>query len=185
MRKAATPIIVACVLILSLVVGANAQAVATNFNWVVTKLLTVTDAAQFTSSVSLADTLTVSGASSLAAVNATGNISTDGNLTVAGTYAGTGATYFVPPTALTVTDGSTITVTGTVLELTSAGAVGADLPAATDGRLLILVNVGSNNIVISDTATIESAGDITLGATDSLTLIGSGIKWYELAASNN
>ena len=63
--------------------------------------------------------------------------------------------------------------------------MGADLPAATDGRLLILVNVGSNNIVISDAATIESTGDITLGATDSLTLIGSGIKWYELAASNN
>ena len=78
MRNLMTSVIVATVLILALVVGVNAQAVATNFTWVVTKLLTVTD-----------------------------------------------------------------------------------------------------------TATIESTGDIALGQYDSLTLIGSGVKWYQVAASNN
>ena len=46
-------------------------------------------------------------------------------------------------------------------------------------------DVGSQSIVISDTASIESTGDITLGANDTLTLIGSGVKWYQIAASNN
>lgn len=43
--------------------------------------------------------------------------------------------YIMPEDAYTVTNGSTITVTGAVMELTAAGAVGADLPAATDGRV--------------------------------------------------
>ena len=184
MRKA-TPVVIAVVLVLALFVGVNAQAVATNFNWVVTKLLTVTDAATFTDDVSVAGTLTAAGTADLASVLVSGNSNLSGNLIVDGYYAGQGETYFIPPTAVTVTDGAVITPTGTVLELTSAGAVGAELTAGADGRLLIIVNVGAQNIVISDTATIESTGDITLGQYDTLTLIGSGVKWYQIAASNN
>lgn len=51
MRKVTNGVLVAILLTVALVVGVNAQAVATNSNWVVTKLLTVTDAATFTSSV--------------------------------------------------------------------------------------------------------------------------------------
>jgi len=75
--------------------------------------------------------------------------------------------------------------TPVVMELTAAGAVGAELVAAGDGQLLILINTSANNIVISDTASIESTGDITLGQYDTLTLMGVGVKWYELASSNN
>jgi hypothetical protein len=71
------------------------------------------------------------------------------------------------------------------MELTAAGAVGAELAAAGDGQFLILVNVGSQTITISDTATTESTGNIALGATDSVTFIGSGVKWYQIATSNN
>ncbi len=191
MRKSMTLVIVTVVLILAFAVGVNAQAVATNFTWVVTKLLTVTDTATFTSGVNVAgalaaaSTLDVSGASTLASLQVDGNSNMSGNLVLDGYYAGQGKTYFIPPTALTVTDGAVITPTATVMELTSAGAVGAELVAAGDGQLLILVNIGAQNIVISDTASIESTGDITLGQYDTLTLIGSGVKWYELATSNN
>ena len=60
MRKA-TPVVVALILVLALVVGVNAQAVATNFNWVVTKLLTVTDTATFTSGVHVAGAMVSAG----------------------------------------------------------------------------------------------------------------------------
>lgn len=55
MRKVTNGVLVAILLTVALVVGVNVQAVATNFNWVVTKLLTVTDAATFTSSVFVSD----------------------------------------------------------------------------------------------------------------------------------
>lgn len=50
---------------------------------------------------------------------------------------------------------------------------------------MILVNTGAQTITISNTATIETAADIELGANDTLTLIGVGVKWYELANADN
>lgn len=184
MRKATIPVIVAVVLILAFAVGVNAQAVATNFNWVVTKLLTVTDTATFTSDVDVAGTLD-SGATTVDSLQVSGNANFVGHIVVSDYFATTDWMYFVPPDALTVTNGGTITPTATVMELTAGGAVGAELIAAGDGQLLILINTSANNIVISDTASIESTGDITLGQYDTLTLMGVGVKWYELASSNN
>ena len=190
MRKATTPVLIAAVLILALFVGANAQAVATNFTWVVTKLLTVTDTATFTSGVNVAGTLTASGGIDAAGTTVdslivSGNGDVTGNFEVTDHLLTQAELYMIPPDALTVTNGGTITPTAAVMELTAAGAVGAELVAAGDGQLLILINTSANNIVISDTATIESTGDITLGQYDTLTLMGVGIKWYQLAASNN
>lgn len=190
MRKATIPVIVAVVLILALAVGVNAQAVATNFTWVVTKLLTVTDTATFTSGVNVAGTFTASGGIDAAGTTVdslivSGNGDVTGNFEVTDHLLTQAELYMIPPDALTVTDGGTITPTAAVMELTAAGAVGAELIAAGDGQLLILINTSANNIVISDTATIESTGDITLGQYDTLTLMGVGVKWYQLAASNN
>ena len=61
MRKVTNGVLVAILLTVALVVGVNAQAVATNFNWVVTKLLTVTDVATFTSSMSVAGAANLAG----------------------------------------------------------------------------------------------------------------------------
>jgi hypothetical protein len=181
---------VAIVLILALAVGVNAQAVATNFTWVVTKLLTVTDTATFTSGVNVAGTLSASGGIDAAGtvvdtLIVEGNGDVVGNFEVADHLLTQAELYMIPPATLTITDGATIVPTGAVMELTSAGAVGAELSTAGDGQLLILVNVGAQTITISDTATIESTGDIALGQYDTLTLIGSGVKWYQVAASNN
>lgn len=87
--------------------------------------------------------------------------------------------------AYTVTNGSTIAVTGAVMKLTAAGAVGADLPAATDGRLLVLVNSVNQTITITETAAAVMAGNFAMGQGDTLTLLGSGVVWYELSRSNN
>lgn len=186
----ATPVVIAVVLVLALFVGVNAQAVATNFNWVVTKLLTVTDTATFTSGVNVAGALTAAstvdaGATTVDSLIVDGAANFTGRIVAADYFATTDWMYFIPPAALTVTDGAVITPTATVMELTAAGAVGAELINAGDGQLLILVNTGAQTITISDTATIESTGDIALGAADTLTLIGVGVKWYELASSNN
>lgn len=185
MRKATTPVLVAVVLILALAVGVNAQAVATNFTWVVTKLLTVTDTATFTDDVNVAGAMGVSGATTLTTLNATSNATIAGTLAVADQAAFSDEFYIIPQNAYTVTNGSTITVTGAVMELTAAGAVGADLPAATDGRLLILINGVNQTITITETASAVMAGNFAMGQGDTLKLIGNGVVWYELSRSNN
>ena len=185
MRKTMTPVVIAVVLILALAIGANAQAVATNFTWVVTKLLTVTDAATFTSNVNIAGTMGVSGATTLTTLNATNNATIAGTLAVADQAAFSDEIYMIPRDAYSVTNGSTITVTGAVMDLTSAGTVGADLPPATDGRLLILVNTVNQTITITETASAVMAGNFAMGQGDTLTMLGSGVVWYELSRSNN
>lgn len=185
MRKATTPVILAAVLILALTIGVNAQAVATNFTWVVTKLLTVTDTATFTSGVNVAGAMGISGATTLTTLNATSNATIAGTLAVADSAAFSDELYAIPKDAYTVTNGSTITVSGAVMELTAAGAVGAELPAATDGRILILINGVNQTITITETATAVMAGNFAMGEGDTLKLIGMGVKWYELSRSNN
>ena len=190
MRKATTPAIVAVVLILALFVGVNAQAVATNFTWVVTKLLTVTDTATFTSGVNVAGTLAASGGLDAAGTTVDsliveGNGDVVGNFEVADHLLTQAELYMIPPDALTVTNGGVITPTASVMELTAAGAVGAELINAADGQLLILINTSANTITISETAAAVMAGNFAMGQGDSLTLMGNGVVWYELSRSNN
>ncbi len=184
MRKSTTPVIVAVVLVLALFVGANAQAVATNFNWVVTKLLTVTDTATFTSGVNVAGALSAA-ATTVDTLIVEGNGDVVGNFEVADHLLTQAELYMIPPAALTVTNGGTITPTASVMELTAAGAVGAELINAADGQLLILVNTSANTITITETAAAVMAGNFAMGQGDSLTLMGNGVVWYELSRSNN
>lgn len=184
MRKSMTPVIVAVVLVLALFVGVNAQAVATNFNWVVTKLLTVTDTATFTSGVNVAGALSAA-ATTVDTLIVEGNGDVVGNFEVADHLLTQAELYMIPPAALTVTNGGTITPTASVMELTAAGAVGAELINAADGQLLILVNTSANTITITETAAAVMAGNFAMGQGDSLTLMGNGVVWYELSRSNN
>ena len=184
MRKSMTPVIVAFVLVLALFVGVNAQAVATNFNWVVTKLLTVTDTATFTSGVNVAGALSAA-ATTVDTLIVEGNGDVVGNFEVADHLLTQAELYMIPPDALTVTNGGVITPTASVMELTAAGAVGAELINAADGQLLILINTSANTITISETAAAVMAGNFAMGQGDSLTLMGNGVVWYELSRSNN
>lgn len=89
-------------------------------------------------------------------------------------------------TALTVTNGGTITPTGSYQPLTAAGAVGTDaIATGTAGDLLVLVNAGSNTITLTDTGTLKLSGDAALGQYDSITLIADGTNWIEVAQADN
>jgi len=90
-----------------------------------------------------------------------------------------------PRPALTVANGSVVDATGTYQPLTAAGAVGAGLVVEPAGSVLILVNVGAQTITFTETATLISAGNIVLGATDSAVLVSNGTAWTQISASNN
>ena len=93
-----------------------------------------------------------------------------------------------PRTTQTVVNDYVINPTGTYTRLTSAEAVatsGGTITVEPAGTLLVLVNVGSNSITITETGTLKSAGNIALGALDSATLLSDGTNWYQIGASNN
>jgi len=115
-----------------------------------------------------------------------------GNTTVAGTLGITGSTtvgglfLLSKQGNVTVTDGGEIAATKSFVPLTAAGAVGtSNITTGAAGQLLVLMNVGSNTITITDTGTIMLAGDCALGQYDTLTLISDGTNWLEITRANN
>lgn len=94
-----------------------------------------------------------------------------------------------PRTAITVTMNGWLTPTGTYQRIrNSTGAVatsGAKIAVKPAGTILILVNSGSNSITFTETGTLVSAGNIVLGANDSVQLISDGTNYTAIGASNN
>jgi len=90
-------------------------------------------------------------------------------------------------TAIAVDESSTISPTGTVQRISSSRAVGTSAISGrtTEGRLLILVNIGSNTITLTDTGNLKLTANIALGQYDSLTLVSDGTNWVQLATANN
>mgnify|MGYP000856975622 FL=1 len=179
MRKATTPAVVALVLILALFVGANAQAVATNFTWVVTKLLTVTDTATFTDDVNVAGNITagsalaVTGGASAATLSVSGDVALGADLAIA------------PRTAISVTNGGIITPTGTIQMLESAGNVTATLAAGTSGQLLTLINTSNTTILLLDTTGQIFSGNSSLAQWDNASFVFYGTSWIQTGESDN
>lgn len=115
-------------------------------------------------------------------VQAQGGVTGFANLRISNFYRA------APRTQISVTMNGSIDPTGTFQRLNSAGNVavsGANIEVKPAGTLLVLVNVGSSTITISETGTLKSAGNIALGALDSATLLSDGTNWYQIAASNN
>lgn len=94
-----------------------------------------------------------------------------------------------PRTAITVTMNGWLTPTGTYQRIrNTSGAVatsGAKIAVMPLGTILILVNSGSNSITFTETGTLVSAGNIVLGANDSVQLISDGTNYTAIGASNN
>ena len=88
---------------------------------------------------------------------------------------------------LTIADGGTIAPTGLYQPVTAAGAVGCTMSGtgAVDGQLCVLMNVGANNIVITDTGTTMLTGNLTLGQYDTVFLVFDGTNWLQLGTANN
>lgn len=136
--------------------------------------LVVAETATFTGDVGMIDDLVIGGN-----VDVTGNVEVEDHLLTQAEL------YLIPPATQTVVNGGTITGTGGIVEVTAAGEVTATLVTASDGQILILVNVGSNAINSVDTGTTKLAGNMALGGDDTLMLIGAGVTWYEVSRSAN
>ena len=90
-------------------------------------------------------------------------------------------------TVVVVTSGGTLTPTGMYQPISSTTAVGTSSIAgvATAGRVLVIVNVGSQTVTFTDTSTLKLAGNAALGQYDNLTLLGDGTNWIQVAKTDN
>lgn len=91
-------------------------------------------------------------------------------------------------TTQTLTADATITDTWTYVPVTAAGAIGTSAIASTtsvSGDILIVTNVGTNAIVITDTGNTVLSGNITLGQFDTLGLVFDGQRWVQMYTTNN
>lgn len=109
------------------------------------------------------------------------------DLTVTDLFA-TGKIRSTRGTTQTLTADATITDTWSYIPVTAAGAIGTSGIASTtsvSGDILIVTNVGTNAIVITDTGNTVLSGNITLGQFDTLSLVFDGQRWVQLATTNN
>ena len=158
---------------------ANAQ-VKQPAEWITAKRLTVATRAD------VGETLTAGSLAVAGTINGTGNAAFDGTVIVNGSDLVVASTLAIAPqTAISLTNGGVITPTGTIQELTSASNVTVTLASPNSGDTLVLLNVANVSILIQDTTGQVLATDATLGQWDTLTLVGRGTSWIELARSNN
>ena len=182
--------VVTVLLLVAIALPVGAQTIWQTYGNVRTKQLNATGAADTDSTLNVDGALTINGGATLGALtadtlNITGNADVSGNLEVVDHLLTQEHFYMIPPAAVTVTDNGIITPTGAVVELTAAGTVASSLAPAGDGQFLILINTANQTITISETSTARIAGDFAMGQYDTLTLIGQGVTWHEVARSNN
>jgi hypothetical protein len=182
MRKVIVPLIVV-LLVALVVVPVSGQAFANTFDHILTQTLRTTADAAFGDDVTVADALTVTGASSFGSVDF-GAASVD-SMNVSGAVS-VGTIFSVAPqAAVVVTSGSTITPTGTLQRIESASPVTGVLGVPQSGQVVTLINSGSNAITIEDTTGQVFTANAVLGQWDTLTVVGYGTGWYEVARANN
>jgi hypothetical protein len=117
----------------------------------------------------VAQKLTVNTTSTL-----TGDVTMGGNL------------LLTSQAAATITNGATLTPSGSYQPITAAGTVGfGAISAGTAGNLLYLVNTANQTITITDTGTLKLAGNAVLGQFDSLTLLSDGTNWIQVSKADN
>ena len=92
-------------------------------------------------------------------------------------------------TWITVTDNLEIAPTGSYQPIACLGAadgVGTgSITAGAAGDVLILTNINTNTVTISDTGTLKLSGDTALGQYDSLLLLSDGTNWIEIGEGAN
>lgn len=170
--RTATAALVAVLLSAALAATLNAQGIKQQFEHVVARALTVQGAATLNADLTVADDLTVGDAVTATSLDAATVIADVARLT--------------PATAISVTQGLTITAAGSYQPLESAGNVSTGaITAGAAGDVLILANQANTTITISDTGTLKLSGNLALGQYDSVTLISDGANWIQAATSNN
>jgi hypothetical protein len=97
-----------------------------------------------------------------------------------------GFLVLTPTTSITVTQGMTITPTGTYQPLTAAGAVSTSAIAAKDaGTMLRLINTSAQTITLTDTGTLKLTANWVGAQYDALVLMSDGVNWVEMARADN
>lgn len=92
---------------------------------------------------------------------------------------------FYTPQSLTVS-GATITPTGSLVTLNANAAITITaIAGGAAGKVLVLTNVDTDTIIISETATLHLGGNRSLGQYDSVSLINDGTNWVETGFANN
>jgi len=99
----------------------------------------------------------------------------------------TGGVLESTQSSVTVTADSTIAVTGQIVPLTAAGAVGTATVTGcnTAGKVTIFRNTSANTITITDTGTLMLSGNAALGQYDTLMTVGDGTNCIEVAQTDN
>jgi len=128
--------------------------------------LTVGDAATFAAGVTSAD------------LTATDDVVVGDDLTIAGDL------IMTPPVRWSLSATQTLTPVTANVPISSSAAAGF-LPVCAAGKIFHFHNVGSQNIIITDSTTSKIASTFTMGNSDSITLLGVGSNCVELARANN
>ena len=148
----------------------EAQTIKQNFEWIVAKRITVTlnGITVQRGGVTVADGVTAA------------DITASDDLT-------TLDLYLTQTSVQTITVGGTITPTGSYHQITASAARGTSSVSgvSTAGRVLTLVNIGSNTITLTDTGTLKLAGNAALGQYDSITLLSDGTNWIQVSKADN
>ena len=148
----------------------EAQTIKQNFEWIVAKRITVT-----------LNGITVQR----------GGVTVTDGVTAADITASDDLTtldlYLTQTSVQTITVGGTITPTGSYHQITASAARGTSSVSgvSTAGRVLTLVNIGSNTITLTDTGTLKLAGNAALGQYDSITLLSDGTNWIQVSKADN
>lgn len=97
-----------------------------------------------------------------------------------------GLMRYTAATAVTVSNDSTVTPTGSYQPLTSAGNAGtATITVLSAGTVVHFVNTANTTITFTDTGTLKLSGNAALGQFDTLTVVSDGTNWVELSKTNN
>ncbi len=122
----------------------------------------------------------------LAQISNFDNIVVSNDMVVGDDLTVTGLTRNVKSTAITVSNGSTVTPVGSYQPLTSAANTGTSaITVLSAGTVVYFVNTANTTITFTDTGTLKLSGNAALGQYDSLILLSDGTNWIEVSETNN
>jgi len=183
-NKTIWSVVLALTLLLTGYAALNAQTIKQNFEWVIAKRITVTlnGITVQRGGVTVTDGgITVEDDDVTVTEGITAaDVTVSDDLTTVDLYATQQSTQ-----TITATGG--ITPTGAYHQITAAAARGTSSVAgvSTAGRIVTLVNVGSNTITLTDTGTLKLGGNAALGQYDSITLLSDGTNWIQVSKADN
>lgn len=183
-NKSVLALLVALCLFLSGYAAMNAQTIKQNFEWVIAKRITVTlnGITVQRGGVTVTDGgITVEDDDVTVTEGVTAaDVTVSDDLTTLDLYA-------TQSTSQTIAATGGITPTGAYHQITAAAARGTSSVAgvSTAGRIVTLVNVGSNTITLTDTGTLKLGGNAALGQYDSITLLSDGTNWIQVSKADN